>query len=308
MKLNSVLLTQLLMTTTTQAIKLKCIPKHIPLDLIGCDFDETITASDTIDSLGNLSQTINKDQPGLKPWTYFTEEYMKDYTKMKPDLEKKFKSDIGSLDSNASNEVKFNILINYIDSLKQIEYNSLNRINSFNYFNNIGSNDLKGLAKTIKLRPGFKSILDGEKFNLFGKFSANWENFNVVSVNWSKDFISGAIEDKIPINRIYSNDFIKNPSTGLSNGTIEVSMVDGADKIKLWNQLISKYQAKSTLFIGDSLNDLPPLLKSSYGVIIGNNTKLLDTCKMLGVKVFDDFKDYISYDSNWKLFRTDKYY
>ncbi|KAI9297763.1 hypothetical protein K502DRAFT_279240, partial [Neoconidiobolus thromboides FSU 785] len=260
----------------------------IKVNLIGCDFDETITKVDTISLLANLKESD-------VDWNHFVKKYMTDYNLIKESALNKFKLKVkGEQNWNK----KMDILNEYIEEFKVVEVNSINRINESKVLKGISLNKIKKLSSAIPLQIGVKEQLNSltNKNILFKLFEINnINNINILSLNWSKQLILFTIKfmlhnDNNDTNiNIYSNDILFNDNN-LSSGNITGDLKTGVDKLNLWKKLIDKSKIKNptTLYLGDSLNDLPCLLESTFGIIIGKTSpskQIIDICELLGVKI-----------------------
>ncbi|ORY95918.1 HAD-like domain-containing protein, partial [Syncephalastrum racemosum] len=97
--------------------------------------------------------------------------------------------------------------------------------------------------------------------------------FDVVSVNWSPDWIRGVL-DTLPVRQVYCNDLIYDGD--YATGEIEPAVLVTEDK----QAVIRKHVPEGDyLYVGDSMGDLLPLVDARIPIVIGDNKKLLDTLR-----------------------------
>ncbi|KAI9024422.1 HAD-like domain-containing protein [Phycomyces nitens] len=222
-----------------------------PLVLV--DFDQTITIKDTIELLANTALRLTKSK---LTWDYFVDAYMRDYDKV---IHKTF------LDPTAKEH-----------ALAKAEQNSLTRVTANEVFKGLKRQDLLDAGRREAsrcLRPG---VIDALK-----QISPS-DQLHIVSLNWSKDWILGFL-DPLGLSQaqIHCNDLVYGKD-GLSTGVIEQRILTTRDKQREMDHIVRQSQHTSTVYIGDSLGDLLPLINADIGVIIGNNQSLADAIRQHG--------------------------
>ncbi|CAO3693450.1 unnamed protein product [Umbelopsis ramanniana] len=163
-------------------------------------------------------------------------------------------------------------------SLKPVELASLDRVSKAGVFARLTKQEIQAGAKElVKVRDYAQQVL-----------LSNIENVFILSVNWSKDWILGALQP-LPLlpSSILSNDLAFDK--GISTGQIIPSIVTADDKLNIFRQI--QNAAADTwsysIYIGDSETDLPCLVNSDIGIVFGTNTSLINTCKQLGIELID---------------------
>jgi phosphoserine phosphatase len=204
---------------------------HSRRPLIVVDFDETITAKDTISILAHFSYARNLPSD-IPPWSHFTTAYMDDYARHKT--------------ANATYQAtSLEDKTKQLASLKPVELTSLDRISKAGVFAHLTKEELQAGAKAmVQVRDHARQVL-----------LSNIENVFILSVHWSKDWIIGSLRP-LPIlpTSVLSNDFVFR--NGISTGEIIPSIVTADDKLKTFRQLQDKNSWSFSIYIGDSETDL----------------------------------------------------
>ena len=76
--------------------------------------------------------------------------------------------------------------------------------------------------------------------------------------------------------------------TGIISKAFNTGICTGTDKLREMKVVIEKQGGSEdvvTVYIGDSDTDLPCLLHSDIGIIIGNGKSVRETCGRVGIKV-----------------------
>ncbi|KAI8579349.1 hypothetical protein K450DRAFT_242851 [Umbelopsis ramanniana AG] len=230
--------------------------------LIVVDFDETITIKDTISILAHFSYARNLPTD-IPPWSHFTTAYMKDYGRLKS--------------ANAARQItSLEDKTEQLASLKPVELASLDRVSKAGVFARLTKEEIQAGAKElVQVRDHAQQVL-----------LSNIENVFILSVNWSKDWILGALKP-LPLlpSAILSNDLVFNE--GISTGQIIPSIVTADDKLKIFRQIQNANTWPYSIYIGDSETDLPCLVNADIGIVFGTNTSLINTCKQIGIELKD---------------------
>ncbi|KAH9198289.1 HAD-like domain-containing protein [Zygosaccharomyces rouxii] len=230
-------------------------------NVIIADFDETVTNRDTTCIVGQLPYTLD---PKLKPaWSHFVDVYYEHY--------KKFQSNINSrvlpllplgketviTDTNFTQ--LFHAEVDFQTSKRLLELSSTTEIESRNVFKGVKHEQVRSFVENnlqgadSLLRPGFSNFI-----SLVPK-----DNFHVVSVNWSPEFIRHVIGDeKIHPHHIACNNLISDGDE--YTGQFTNDLLTGSDKIKVIQQILSYYDSKESdhclWYVGDSDTDLLSVL------------------------------------------------
>lgn len=202
--------------------------------LIVVDFDETITIKDTISILAHFSYARNLPTD-IPPWSHFTTAYLKDYGRHKL--------------ANADRPITtLEDKTEQLASLKPVELASLDRVSKAGVFARLTKQEIQAGAKQlVKVRDHAQQVL-----------LSNIENVFILSVNWSKDWILGALQP-LPLlpSSILSNDLVFDK--GISTGQIVPSIVTADDKLNIFRQIQNTETWSYSIYIGDSETDLPCL-------------------------------------------------
>ncbi|KAJ3082450.1 hypothetical protein HK102_001696, partial [Quaeritorhiza haematococci] len=251
-----------------------------------------------------------------QPWSYFVDLYLKDWEDTERRLSSISSSSLspsGSFVSGCSKITSTSDLSGpciadrtaaYLGHFIPVEKRSCERISLAGVFRGISREELRNLGYKTKKREGCKEMLKrwfchqpnealGLKGRLNGGFKdtcthcGGWRNRSkqprlfLVSLNWSRDLIRGAIEDLLSDNHdvaanqklieerfnIMSND-LEFDEAGLSTGRILETIHTGADKLKHCRMHVNVDAHSKTVYIGDSVSDIPCLLWADVGILI----------------------------------------
>ncbi|KAI9279035.1 hypothetical protein BC943DRAFT_332067 [Umbelopsis sp. AD052] len=199
--------------------------------LIVVDFDETVTVKDTISILARFSYARNLPND-IPPWSHFTTAYMKDYGRLKS--------------ANSARQITtLEDKTEQLAALKPVELASLDRVSKAGVFARLTKQEIQAGAKEmVQVRDHAQQVL-----------LSNIENVFILSVNWSKDWILGALKP-LPFlpSSILSNDLVFDQ--GISTGQIIPSIVTADDKLKVFRQIQNADAWPYSIYIGDSETDL----------------------------------------------------
>ncbi|KAI9301388.1 hypothetical protein BJ944DRAFT_252357 [Cunninghamella echinulata] len=293
--------------------------------LIFIDFDETITTVDTIALLGQfginhqLNNNSNNENTIPKSWSYFTNTYLEDYQQVKKE-QSSFNND-NENNKEISRKTKRNTtLVSFIkehsdtiEPFRKVEQQSLDRIASFEVLKGLTSKEWQQAgAHHAPLRPYSDTLFKNENV---------LDRLYIVSLNWSKDWILGALyrnqsDSSSSINmlkksHILSNDLEFDSTHHLSTGKIIPSILLTSDKLINIQSILQKKQKQLNqntkipwIYIGDSMGDLLPLLECDKGIIIGRNEKLLETLKHMDIPIQENLNT-ITTDKKKIVYRVD---
>ncbi|KAK9904248.1 hypothetical protein WJX75_007665 [Coccomyxa subellipsoidea] len=123
---------------------------------------------------------------------------------------------------------------------------------------------------------------------------------HVVSVSWSAEMVRGALRGRIGVAHseetarpgqvvVHANDL--ECSDGLSTGRLERRIECGVDKAAVLDSLLLKKAARRqgpggrslSVYVGDSMSDLAPLLSVDLGIVIGQNKLLRRVASAAGI-------------------------
>lgn len=227
------------------------------------DWDETITESDT---MGTLAQAV-KDSG---KWQHFVDAYTTDL-----ETHEKFYGARTCLEDQYG----------YLASLSAVEMTSIGRIESAKYFEGVSSQDLESAARKVTIRGGFVDFC-GTLASEFGV------KFEILSVNWSEEFIRYALQNVVDSSQwIVKANNLEFGQDGLCTGSVSKNKQDGIrtaiDKVEYLRIRLKQLHEKDgcLVYIGDSNTDLPCLLEADFGIIMGENSSLNETCNKYEIVV-----------------------
>ncbi|KAJ8658275.1 hypothetical protein O0I10_005958 [Lichtheimia ornata] len=264
------------MAVARQALVPRCM-SAIKRTLVLTDFDETITNEDTTALLGQVGLD---HQHSNMSWSFFVDAYMEDYNRIK-----------SSIPANATIRER-------LGAFRPAEAASLDRIEKYSVFRGLTRqyiNEQGARHASQYLRPGVVDVLQ----------HVDKDNFRIISVNWSKDWILGFLRPLgLDLEHVYSNDLRYYENNHTATGEITHELLTSVDKEDLMDAILRKTPADTrTVYVGDSMGDLLPMMKADVGIVMGNNTKLLDAIR-------NDFsKDIQEGLDNWDtgVYRVDSW-
>ncbi|KAJ1774692.1 hypothetical protein GGH19_004292 [Coemansia sp. RSA 1807] len=256
------------------ALKHAAVRKSV---LLALDFDKTLTVADTFNAIASVAK---HKHPNKRDFRWFTDKYMEDYAQH----ESHWSPIIHKHAENKS--VTRSLMGQYLESLRQVENASLERIRDYKILAGVSRVELYNSGRQALFQPGVADVI-----NYFLRVPNC--HVCVISVNWSTDFIQGALDangvsNQPPIS-VYCNDLKFSKRTGLSTGTMYPRLVVASDKVAVLETqrevLASRYDSKPRLvYAGDSLTDLPALLSADVGLFVGQNDHVAKWCKLLDVE------------------------
>ncbi|KAG0167557.1 hypothetical protein DFQ28_005826 [Apophysomyces sp. BC1034] len=233
---------------------------HAP-SLILVDFDKTITTNDTMALLANTALNITGSSLS---WSYFTNAYMEDYQRQ-----------LATMNTSAAPWEQ-------LDAFRPVEKASLDRVSQHKLFKGLTQEQLQSAGKALAptyLQPGVLEALEKVKARL-----------HIVSLNWSKDWILGFLEPlQLPREQVHSND-LEFDDTGRTTGLIQQQLLTTGDKKREVETIMKSNSKAKTVYVGDSVGDLLPLVEADAGIVIGKDTSLLDAIKGMGKKIREGVK------------------
>lgn len=259
------------------------------------DWDGTITRRDTLDALVSIAASSKPDSPVLEEWKRVSEAYMADYTAA---LEKL--APCGKLPTTVQEEKRL------LHALASVEQGSIDRVSASGIF--------AGLTQKL-LEEGARNVINSRKVetrNGFAEFlqlkrNRTYDSLDLLSVNWSRHFISSCLRAaNVPTDKgsIYANELDGIESNRVSNGSIspdgnaEMLIISSGDKLKYMTQLrqqtcsfvnASTGSDRPIVYVGDSWTDIECLLESDLGICIrdeplgSSQKKLAERLESLGV-------------------------
>ncbi|OWB56180.1 hypothetical protein B5S28_g2071 [[Candida] boidinii] len=270
------------------------------LGLIISDWDDTITARDTI---GLIFRAIKK----VKPDSEYDADHFISIYKTQHDLFLDSKKDFLTRDTVTKE-------IEYQKQVKAVELSSVNEMIKVKYVENIPKSTFIHECDEVKIKSGFSKFFDGllnQNSLIASKSDISSLPFIVLSVNWTSCFIEEYFEKHFNIRdmldketfKIICNEFEFDDSTGLSTGNIldyikginDENFVlkdirTGYDKLLVTEYILNRYKMdksnKRSVYLGDSATDVLSMIKCGKGIIMRNGNADA-TLKRLGFKVTD---------------------
>ncbi|WFC94057.1 hypothetical protein MBRA1_000687 [Malassezia brasiliensis] len=251
-----------------------------PALLLVSDWDETITCCDTLRLVAPSHEELCK---GTRPFQHYEDEYFKD--------QHAFKSQYGPLDTEAQ-------LLAYVGDVARAEQTTLDKVVEGGLFKDTKHTDRRSRAHRVEFREGWNDVLEYARRHV----PPGRIHVHIVSVNWSRRFILDALlirdgkepsmcleEDlrAISFADIHANEIEQHAEHQRGTGRVvgplpgAQPMLTGMDKRKVLEAIQAQYHpCPLTLYVGDSLHDLPCLLDADVGVLIGEHPSLLSKLEM----------------------------
>ncbi len=245
------------------------------------DFDKTITEEDTIELVVHTAIDSNgspqKRRELLDSWNLLVQSYTNQHEALLEEM-KSVRRDEG---------------LNPLKSLERVfkreeflEYDSVRTVERRMFLAGMKQESWRelGRKKEVKLKEGSLSLIEELKSLHIPVY--------ILSSNWCKDFVFGCLEGRVDEDNIIANQPIYDPTSHLSTGAVQFSVVSAFDKQKHVKQLRSKQQKErndkernelngdktaeaAVMYVGDSTNDLMALLEADLGVLLGSNQNVL---------------------------------
>lgn len=235
------------------------------------DFDGTITQKDTIGELARVGIEFQRKRHGhhlQATWDQVVREYLDDYQAHKDGYEPS-----ESVRDSLEHEFRF------LSGSKKVEEASLARVDKSGVFRGLTTEDLAQAGVDavkegrVKLRDGFEELLELAE-------SRGW-TAGVISVNWSRSFIQGALlPHKLDIiaNEISTHGEIYGPEI------LGRKITNGGEKRRALRSLVPDANEK-VLYFGDSTTDMECLVEGGVVISDHDDSSLLRTLRRVGVSV-----------------------
>jgi thiamine phosphate phosphatase / amino-HMP aminohydrolase len=252
------------------------------------DFDGTITVRDTIGTLANAALRFQErrrddigDGGGGKDATELAASWKRVVSAYVEDCRRFTESYAEPEASRRSVAAE----IRYLAALKTVEASSLARVEASGVFAGLDDASLFAMGQAavrdgdVELRPGFGTLLERAQ-------GRGWP-VGVISVNWSRAFIEGALHPlRLPV---YANDI--SPEGAIQGPPLLLGrrLTSSAGKLEVLREAFpdrSQGGSDRALYFGDSTTDLECLLQSA-GVVIAasEDTALIETLRRIGIHV-----------------------
>ncbi|KAF2832177.1 hypothetical protein CC86DRAFT_280234 [Ophiobolus disseminans] len=239
----------------------KPYPKRDPIHWV-LDWDGTITKRDTLDALVNIAASTKPNFPTINRWKQIVIAYLSDYTSTLEVL-----APGGALPTTIEGERKL------LKDLKVVEQRSLDRVYEAKIFEDVTNKQIEeGANKAIRegnvaLRPGCLEFLQRMS-------SAEGNMLHILSVNWSRHFISSCLKSagaEVDPSPVLANELQGiargEPSSGQISPDGETKIVASDDKLRYLEKLREDSIAP-IVYVGDSWTDIECLLAADLGICI----------------------------------------
>lgn len=145
--------------------------------------------------------------------------------------------------------------------------------------------DMRAAAARTTLQPGCGATL--------AALQGAGVPLRILSANWSATLVraslgrGGVDASEGALGAIYANELEFDASTGVSTGNIVHRVKGPLDKKTGFMELLSseKRQVGDTVYLGDSITDLPALMAADYGIVIRQSKKLRDILQAAGIAI-----------------------
>ncbi|CAK9190324.1 unnamed protein product [Sphagnum troendelagicum] len=240
------------------------------------DFDSTCTVADSSSILADLTVKIaassnTKNATSLQQqWDELVKEYLEEYEEVL--------SEALTL-TGGSSTYKENELHELLEKMSMFEQTANEKVVKAGVLQGLSTADIQEVAKLMPLRPGCAHLLQRlrqEETHI---------DVQILSVCWSSTFIKGVFDNcGVEIPRICANELSVTGS--VSDGDIMRSVETALDKEQFFDQILRGLSTKSesttprlvgdsrAVYIGDSVTDLPCLLRADIGIVIGKSATL----------------------------------
>lgn len=248
---------------------------------LGIDFDDTISAGDTISTLckgGLKAQGVTDEQIYSDLLVNYVAKYEEFMTLNL--LQKSENSEIIE-----HRKIEFEI---FMQTYSTFEDSMLTPVENSLILQGLSSGSLATLAEGVKMKLNAIETIKYATNNYPGV------ELHVLSVNWSKKFLGSMLNIHMPKSRvmIHANELHglhgdTNTAESISSGAIVRKLTGPQQKGDLLKSLLSveKSNVDPSVYIGDSLGDLSALLEADLGIIIGTSSSLRKVCSIHGIAV-----------------------
>lgn len=230
--------------------------------LLLLDWDGTITQYDTLNLVAPALNEIKSKSPGF---SVYQDEYMRDYTE--------FKTKFGQITNKEQ-------MYDYLQSIRKVEERSLKRIHRL--FEGTNGAQRRSRVGKICYRKGWAAMQSW----MAQRVACDTLAAYIVSVNWSRTFISDALKACAEVNGVeqvisyvYANELATKPGSDECTGLIQgpgqrECILTGLDKEKMCEAIASKSAYDTIVYVGDSTTDIPCLLWADMGILIGSGDQV----------------------------------
>jgi len=268
--------------------------KIYPITNLITDFDGTVTVKDTIANIAyasadnfRVSQSKGTSyNEFLQSWHHVVKQFSDEYIQL---FERLLNQPQPWLTKPSQNT--YDALLKFLASFDKIELASVKRVVSGKFLAGIKREKLRNVGKNIKKHADVEIIL--------ARMREAGIKINIVSANWSKELIIGAMDDLF--DNVVSNDLEFNED-GISTGQINLHILSPFDKLKYYQRL--KSDAGNNLYIGDSISDLLAILAADIGVLFGRGKSVMRVISHFSLPFKELSDDYRFSEAMFDMNRT----
>ncbi|KAJ2727025.1 hypothetical protein GGI07_000142 [Coemansia sp. Benny D115] len=236
--------------------------------IVALDFDKTLTQNDTISRIVSFIKAKHPKHADFGPIDKSYYDALSHHQALwQPQLHQ--------------SPLTKQLIAQYLGSFRDLEEKSLARTNQSGILAGVTRQELWEAGRSVAFQKdaakAINELVDNGSYRVC-----------VVSVNWTKDYIKGALQANGVVEwqsvDVYCNDFEFDEDTGLSTGVVQPRMVVAQDKVDAIARICEHEGAECrVVYVGDSTTDFLALLDADVGLLVGDNTAVLEWCDRLGV-------------------------
>ena len=268
-----------------------------PIDKLIADFDETVSEVDTISLLVHAaieSRTIPFQEGAqvslLADWQETVEWYSTQYARIVDEWLSSGKPKEIRNRNHSQSASDLADLTDFLKALEALEKTSIRRVTGRKFLAGLTKDRLREMGRNVQKKRGALQVLEAMR--------TNGVKIEILSANWSKTLIEGAMEGAC--NQIVTN-HLEFDAAGCSTGQIHLRVVSAHDKLRhfLTRKCVLspavpspkgeggkkrlETQPGQTLYIGDSISDFLAILEADIGMLIGENRTAIQTIERFGL-------------------------
>ncbi|KAH8179685.1 haloacid dehalogenase-like hydrolase domain-containing protein [Sarocladium implicatum] len=234
------------------------------------DFDGTITQKDTIGVLVDYALAHQREQGReVAPrWNRVLEAYGHDAQVLKEHFRPK-EAERTTLDGQRA----------FLSAQYDVDEASLSRVSASGIFANINKDTYFRFGQDavesgkVQIRPGFRELVAHAA-------AQDWM-VHVISVNWSREFIAGALHPLDP--RLIITNSLAFDGTIQGPDILQRKLTSPWDKLDAL-KAVTAGDADKVVYFGDSANDVECLIKGGVAIADCEDTSLLRMLRRVGVQ------------------------
>ena len=264
-----------------------------PIDRLIADFDGTVSEVDTLGLLVRTAvehRTIAGEadsQESFLEWRETVEWYSEQCARIVDEWLACDRDEMEHVQNISKIPSDLVGLRGFLDAFEVLEYSSTRRVIESKFLTGLTRETLRALGRSVQMRPGV--------FEVIAAMRTIGVKIEILSANWSKTFIEGAMEglcDQITTNCLVFDESWR------STGEINLRVISAQDKLRHFLRrkcercpTVSSQSVKSqedtragkTVYIGDSITDFLAILEADIGVLIGTKQTAVQAIKRFGI-------------------------